>query len=281
MELLNRSRIALLTAVICAAAAGPAAAQPPDRPQIRPDLPPMVIEARGATIGVTVRDINPSDAERLKVPGGVLIDDVRANSPAEKSGLKRADVVTEFDGERVRSVRQFARLVSETPPGRVVKLAVMRDGRKIDASITPDSSRRADIVIDRDRLAAGLEDLQDRIPLPRDFDLPGVRGRLGVTVQALAPQLAEFFGVKQGLLVSAVGENTPASRGGLKAGDVIQTVDGRAVASRAALRRAMRDVSGSRELTIGIVRAKTESSLKVTLDTPGRQGRPARFTRGW
>jgi serine protease Do len=62
----------------------------------------MVLAGRGAEIGVQVVD---------RKEGGVVIEEVRPDSPAEKAGVKRSDVIVTFDGERVRSVRQFTRLV--------------------------------------------------------------------------------------------------------------------------------------------------------------------------
>lgn len=77
-----------------------------------PDL--LTLLGPGAEIGVSVREADTKENE------GVVIEEVRPGSPAEKAGLKTADVVVEFDGERVRSARQFSRLVQETPPGRMV-----------------------------------------------------------------------------------------------------------------------------------------------------------------
>ena len=55
-----------------------------------------------------------------KATAGVVIEDVEAESPAQKAGFKAGDIVVEFDGERVRSTRQFTRLVQETAAGRSV-----------------------------------------------------------------------------------------------------------------------------------------------------------------
>src|SRR4051812_21686102 len=86
----------------------------------------MVLAGRGAEIGVQVTDAKDA---------GVVVEEVRPESPAEKAGVKRSDVIVSFDGERVRSVRQFTRLVQETPPGRTVKATVLRDGQQRDVEI--------------------------------------------------------------------------------------------------------------------------------------------------
>lgn len=81
-------------------------------------------------------------AEEAKVArnaaGGVYVEEVLAGTPADRAGLKRGDIVIEFDGERVRSVRGFTRLVSETPPRRTVKALVMRDGSRLILDVTPE-----------------------------------------------------------------------------------------------------------------------------------------------
>jgi len=95
----------------------------PGIPTERPNV--MVLDGRGAQLGVMVIDVDPKAA-----PGGVKIDEVNDDSPAEKAGIKAGDIVVDYDGERVRSARQFTRLVQETPEGRSVAIGIMRDGKK-------------------------------------------------------------------------------------------------------------------------------------------------------
>ena len=233
-----------------------------------PDL--LTLLGPGGEIGVSVREADAKEHE------GVVIEEIRPGSPAEKAGLKTADVVVEFDGERVRSARQFSRLVQETPPGRTVRASVRRDGRRADVQITPAAGGRANLRIDGDRIRARLGDLADRIPSFVDGE--SSRGRLGATVQEMPKQLADYFGASSGVLVSAVADNSPASRAGLKAGDVITSVNGVSVRSRGDLMRRLVDGADSREVTIGIVRDEKEDTLKATIEArrqPSRSSRPA------
>jgi len=237
----------------------------------------MLLEGRGSEIGVRIADAAES---------GVKVDEVEPNGAAEKAGVKAGDLITMFDGERVRSARQFARLVQETPPGRTVKMTVSRDRQQKDLQITPDSGRRGrtSVLIDGDRLRDQLGDLGDRLPpFNFNFDQPelGSGRRLGVSVQELTDQLASYFGVSRGVLVTAVTDGSPASRAGLKAGDVITSVNGNRIESRDDLVRALRDAADRRqaeapEITIGIVRDKKESSVKATIEPARRalRGRP-------
>jgi serine protease Do len=244
-----------------------------------------VLAGRGAEIGVSIRDVEKADADRQHVTGGAVVEEVRPDTPADKAGLKKSDVIVEFDGERVRSARQFSRLVQETVPGHEVTTTVVRDGQKKDLRLTPSEGRgemsvflNGDGGMLRNRLGdlGDLPNLADRMRgFNFNLDIPGALSgrRLGVTVDELTNQLADYFGAKDGVLVTAVTDGTAASRAGLKAGDVITSINGASVHSRDDLVRALRDAN-SNEVTIGILRDKKESSVKATLDGPSR--RPAR-----
>jgi S1-C subfamily serine protease len=133
----------------------------------------------------------------------------------------------------------------------------------------------------------GLRDLPDM----RDFrfegpafnfrGMPGAspRVRLGLQVDDLSPQLADYFGAGSGgVLVTGVAENSPAGRAGLKAGDVITSVNGAAVRDDEALAREVRDADGP-EITIGVLRDRKEMTVKATVDTDGQPRRPVRGRR--
>jgi serine protease Do len=264
----------------------------------------MMLDGRGSQIGVMAQDLTADELKGLSgVASGVRIDDVDDDSPAAKAGLRQGDIVVEFDGERIRSARQFSRLVEETAGGRTVKLGIVRNGQRQTVDVTPES-RAFSWGFDSDRIgrdiARGMRELEPRLreieprlreleprlrelePRMRefrfdppafnfDFDmLPGTaRGRLGVQAETLTPQLAEYFGVKDGgVLVSGVTENSPAAKAGIKAGDVITSIDGDRVRGYDDLVREVRDKTG--EVTVGIVRDKKESTLKTTIEPPER-----------
>ena len=264
-----------------------------------------VVGGPGSEIGVTVRDVDEADVKREALAGqaGVAIDEVRAGSPAEKAGLKAGDVVTGFDGERVRGARQFARLVEETPAGRRVKLVVTRGGKPAELEVTPEASSglmgggpraftfhvdpdSAEIAREAEREARrGLDGLRAMPGFKWTPDGPGALdldvflrpGRLGVGVSDLTPELAAHFGAKGGVLVNSVTSESPAARAGVKVGDVITSVDGTAVEDGADLRRRVWKDEEATSLTLGLVRDKRELSVKVTLEAPGRE--PAARTR--
>jgi len=244
-----------------------------------------ILVGPGSQIGATVRDLEGSETRDA---GGVYVEEVTPGSPADKAGIKQGDVITRFDGETVRSVRQFTRLVRETPPERAISATVMRAGKPTDLKVTPEGGNRAGVFIDGDRFSVDADHWQEQVQQFRDrfsrgdfnfgFGPQGLLSgvRLGVTVNELTPQLATYFGVKDGVLVASVESDSPAARAGLKAGDVITAVNGQNVASSGDLVRSIRGARAEADVTIDIVREKKETSVKAKLEDTRALRRPLR-----
>jgi S1-C subfamily serine protease len=90
--------------------------------------------------------------------------------------------------------------------------------------------------------------------------------RLGVEAESLGSQLAEYFGVKEGVLVRSVREDTAAQKAGIKAGDVITKVDGTAVTSPSELSGAVRSASSKKTYSVELVRERKPQTVSVTVD---------------
>ena len=162
-------------------------------------------------IGLRLSDVTAEQVKTLKLSKqeGAVVESVRPNSPAATAGFHENDVVLQFAGERVRSAAHLTRLVAETPAGREVMVGVMRDGRRTDLKVKPDAGNwfepRFGGMIDlnseewkeqMERAGRAAREMGRNLP---DVFAPG-RGRLGVTVQELNAELAEYFGVKSGVL---------------------------------------------------------------------------------
>jgi len=225
-------------------------------------------------LGVTISDVDSESVKDLKLPEerGTRITRVEDGSPAEAAGLSENDVIWEFRGEPVWSVSQLRRLVEETPVGREVSLRYYRDGALKSAELRPRSGS-----------GAGARVVGPNFSFDFDGDLPGLRGldglarldilrrpRLGLTVNPLSEQLADFFGSPQGgVLVTSVDPDSPAQKAGVRAGDVIQKIDGRLIESALDLREALSDAG---EVTLEIVRDKKPLTLKANLERKATRG---------
>jgi serine protease Do len=243
-----------------------------------------VFQAGGAKVGMVVRDVETADVakEKLSALSGAVVTEVREGSAAAKAGVKSGDVVTSFDGERVRSARQLERLVEETPAGRTVKMALQRAGAGVTVDVTPEAPKMTELFVpgggDVLRWQRELPNPEWTPGAPFKFEMPAGRfafpegegfnliagrGRLGVRVQDLSEELAGYFGVKTGVLVSGVDADTPAAKAGVKAGDVITAINGQAVSEPSELRREVAKVEDGKTAEIAVTRDKKPLTLKV------------------
>jgi S1-C subfamily serine protease len=281
--------VALVALAAVISAAMIAAAMFSARPVAAQARPNVLVRALGTTsIGVTIRDVTSEDAAKAKMAqaGGVYVESVREGTPAARAGSQSGDIVIDFDGERVRSATHFTRLVQESAPNRQVAAVVVRGTSKQTVNVVPESANRINDLLSGGRGRA-LENLQRE---PRNFNfnfdadalrraLPLGGGGLGVTVAPLTDQLAGYFGVKEGVLVTGVTSNSPAAEAGLRAGDVITAINGQNVTGSADVTRALRQRRSEGTLDIAVTRDKKSLSLKATIPdrsrTPsGRSGLP-------
>jgi serine protease Do len=239
----------------------------------------------GSFLGVYAENINKENMGRygLREARGVGITSIVKDSPAEKAGLKKDDVILRFDGENVTSARKLTRLVSEVAPDQTVRLGISRGGSEQEVAVT--IGKRKDSMDTLNNLQ-GLKGLSGKLEGLEGFGTPGARvwkwegpdsdndgfvfafgnnRRIGVSTTQLTKQLAEFFGVAdgKGVLVTSVGDDSPAAKAGIRAGDVITAVDGEKIEGAGDLTRALGKKKEG-DVTLTIVRDKNQRSITVT-----------------
>ena len=234
-------------------------------------------------IGVSVQDVENAESDAKSLKAGVVVETVDNGGPADKAGIRKGDAITEFDGERVRGARQFSRLIEETPAGRSVPVVVSRAGQRLTITVTPERStfdngyglRLLDVPMARPAAppAPPAPARPPRAPslavpaMPRDFPLLRAFGgrRLGISIEEIDDQLAEYFGVKEGVLVRSVEDGSAAQKAGLKAGDVITSVNGRQVYDASDVNRAL-DRTENDDFTLEVMRDRKAQTLKGKLE---------------
>lgn len=267
-------------------------------------------------LGVSMAEVTAEKAKELNLPAerGVLVKAVEEDSPAAKAGLKAGDVITSIQGQQIEGTLQFRRLVDEIPPGRNVTLTVWREGRSqtLTAQL---ASRRGRMGLEGH--GWGEHPFAFHVPIPPvppvegeffwrgfpggDFDMQfGPDGdfmgpftpRIGVDAEDISGQLAAYFGIPdgEGILIRDVRQGSPADKAGMKAGDVITTVDGAKVKTVSDLRARMREKAraqsepGNKEkqealkLTVGVLRKGAVMNLNVEV-APVKRLEPRRVTR--
>jgi serine protease Do len=227
-------------------------------------------------MGVGVAEINAERAKalNLKEERGVEIKSVTEDGPAAKAGIKAGDVVLEYNGQRVEGMDQFSRLVRETPAGRNASLLVFRNGAAQSVTVTIGS--RAGRTIHFGGEEGRTFTIPAIPPIPPMPDMPRSMmswrsPMLGIESESLNTQLAEYFGVKDGVLVRSVIKDSSAEKAGIKAGDVIVKVDGTTVASPREISSVLRSIQGAKRVVpVVLVRDKKEMTVTITLEDEGR-----------
>lgn len=232
---------------------------------------PHAVPAAGSYIGVMMQEVDSERAKALKLheEGGVEITVVEPDSPAEKGGLKVGDVVQKVNGQRVEGMQQFAHMIHETPAGRDVKIDISRAGAAMFVTVRVAQRKLPHIELGDVPQMPGRLDI--RIPdMPRGF--LGLRSSvLGVEAESIDGQLAQYFGVKDGVLVRSVLKGSAAEKAGIRAGDVIVKIDDARVASPADISGRLRTVHG-KPVSVVLMRDHKELTISVTIsdDDPGR-----------
>jgi len=247
----------VLTIAMLGGLAGQAQTPPPPPTPLHP-MSVAITAPGGSYLGVGIQDVETDRAKALKLKeeAGVEVTRVDENSPAEKAGLRSGDVILEYNGQRVEGIEQFSRLVHETPAGREVKLGVFRNGAN-QTIVAKIGTRRAATVAPFD-----FGSFNVRIPdIPHTF-LGWRSSLLGVEAESLEGQLAEFFGVKEGVLVRSVLQGSAAEKAGIKAGDVITRVDDMKVSSISDVTSRLRSYRG-KSVPVVVLRDHKEATFPV------------------
>lgn len=292
---MTRNKIALILALILgvgAIAGGIVYAQDSSLPlslaaqdPSTPDRSFSFVMSGGAFLGVGTEDISKENMGQygMREVRGVGVTEVLKDSPAEKAGLKKDDVILRFDGESVTSTRKLSRLVGESSADQTVRITISRGGAEQEVSATLAKHKMADL------LSASIRDdvfksIEKSFPEMNQKDWPkmesgdgnfvfsmGANRRIGVGTQTLTKQLADYFGAKDGgVLITSVAENTPAAKAGLKAGDVITGIDGEKVDSSGDITRAINKKQEG-EITLTVLR---DHSTKTFTLTPEKSKEP-------
>ena len=241
-----------------------------------PPAQDMFFEAdRGAGwLGVTISEVSADKAKesKLSTAQGVLVEQIDPNGPAAKAGVKAGDIITEFNGQRVEGTMGFRRMVRETPEGRTVQLTIWRDGRSQALSAELASMPRHS----REDMSPGMPRV---MPFPqaaeilrqfREHGLNPAAPTIGISAMDVSGQLGAYFNVPdgEGVLVTEVKENTPAAKGGLKAGDVITKINGKRVHDLGELRGQLGESRDTKSVSLSVIRKGTETSLTVEPELP-------------
>ena len=182
-------------------------------------------------LGVSLDDLTPEIAEGLGLGAqqeGVLISQVYRGFPAEKAGLKRNDVIVEYEGDPVTDRTKFRLRVADTTPGKRASMVVLRDGKRVPINVT---------LVERTPEAVAAV---AQTPVDRAGDAIE-----GLAVRDLTGEEMADAQVKSGVLVTQVADGSPADEQGIQPNDIIEEVGGKPAAGVREFNRLLRQAKAN------------------------------------
>jgi S1-C subfamily serine protease len=207
-------------------------------------------------LGVMVADLSEKMLANLKLECGVKITRVYKESPADLAGLQDEDILISFDNHDIKDADNLVDLVRDKKVDDQVEVEYLHEGKQVKVQVKL-ASRPAGKTIFPGSVVPRII---------REFDED--QTWLGVYTVDLNDQLRAYFGVPEevGILVKEVIKDSPAEKGGLKAGDVIIKVAEKKVKALRDIRRAINYFEAGDEIQIQVIRDKKEKSVKVKLE---------------
>ncbi len=181
-------------------------------------------------LGVIIQPVTQplADQFHVKVHQGVLITEVKPDTPAAKAGLKTGDIVLQFAGKNLSEPRQLQSLVEQAKIGGTEPLVILRDGKQITLDVTCAE-------MPSETALAGSLPMESKHGETSRFD------KLGIQVETLTPKVAEQLGISAdyGVVITDVRSGSPADTAGLATGMIITEANRNTVKSVDDFRKAL------------------------------------------
>ena len=215
-------------------------------------------KVRRGMLGINIQNITEDTAKALdlKDASGILVSNVRSGSAADKAGVKRGDIITAINGEKIEDSNVLRNKVAGTLPGTEIKLTVIRDGSPTELTATLDEFSASDSKAP----ALGGNNGDDNGNGPENQS-----GKLGVTLEPVTPQIARRLGLdsdSEGLVVTDLDQSGPAAEAGISQGDVILEINRKPVNSAADVSSAL---SGSGDRPVLLLISRKGQTLFLTI----------------
>ena len=169
-------------------------------------------------LGVTIQELTPELSQKfgLKSSIGALVGDVAKGSPAEKAGIRRGDVILEYNGKKVEDVGSLRNMVSQSKVGADIPVRILRGEKQYSVRVS---------------IAELPKEAAEAVPgsAPEESTVEGLSG---LNVMELTKEIAKQLGLRKeekGVVVARVEPGSAAEEAGIRKGDVIQEIDRRKI----------------------------------------------------
>jgi serine protease Do len=204
---------------------------------------------------------------------GVVVRTIEPDTPAYKSDLKPADVITEVDGQPVNSDRELQKRILAKKVGDTVQLTVIRKGKTVKVPV---------VTGELPSEVAGTGGRRNVLPQPDSSSSGGGGGNepgagkdggaragtnnfYGLQVQKMTKDLAESMGVESdtGVIITSVAEDSPAARAGIQVRDVITEIGDKPVTDVESLKEALKGADPKRGIDCYVTRGGSKTFVVI------------------
>ncbi|MEW6117005.1 MAG: DegQ family serine endoprotease [Nitrospirota bacterium] len=197
-------------------------------------------------LGVQIQPLTPALSKQFKLKDekGVLLVDVVEGGPADKGGLKRGDVITEYDGKKITDPFHFKNMVAATKPGAVVQVRVIRNGSPLTLGVT-----------------IGELPLEPQVAANGEVD----NALKGVSVLELTDEMLQKMNITKkikGVIINSIEEDSPAA-GILTRGDIVLEVNRTAVTNVKEYKSTVAAIEKGQDVLVLIVRGGITQYITV------------------
>jgi len=215
-------------------------------------------------LGVYAQELTPELQQIFKTKDGILIGGVVQNSPAEKAGLKRGDIVINFDGVEIKNREQLIKLISGSPVGSKKKLKVMRNGKQMDIAAVMEKTQDAGSV---QQQAASAEEKAPVQPASEiEYELFGLSCQ---DIPANAREKLNIGGEDGGIMVTAVEQGSAAAEK-ITAGDVIVQAGTEKIKSLEEFRNYLKKNKDQKSFVLVIANGGVSRYVSLDAETAGK-----------
>ena len=206
-------------------------------------------------LGIHVQKLNQPEKTALNISDGVLVTEVEEGSPAEDADIRSGDVILRIDEKTVRSAKQLKNMIRDYKPETRIKITLLRALKEEEIVASLGKKEISEIFwYDKNN--------------PKMRIISGKRAYLGVRLEPLTPDLAEYFKRPEsgGALILEVLKESPAEKSGLKAGDVILTIERESIKTPEDVIQILREFESGESIQIEVIRHGHSQTFSVTLD---------------
>lgn len=206
-----------------------------------------------AYMGVFLADISSKEYDELGLDAGygIKITKVAADEAAEKAGIQADDVLLKIDGDKIYTIDQLTKMLSNMEPGQKIATLVYRDGKEKKIALTLGEKTVKTNIFWNEPLSTQV------------FHFLPSQKYIGLYTSSLTSKLKERYNIETGIYIDDVIKNSPADSAGLQARDIIVSINDAAVEKRSDLKTAIKATEANKTIALDVMRKGKQSRFDV------------------